>query len=285
MQICKTKQELKDCLAQHSRECRVLVPTMGALHEGHASLLRQGRQLAGDTGVLVGTIFLNPVQFNRSSDLASYPVSPDADIALCTECGVDVLFMPSVEEMYMPDRSIIVEERDLSSRLCGATRPGHFAGVCLVVHKLFNLVAPSDALFGKKDYQQLAIIRRLVRDMDIAVKIHGVETVRADDGLALSSRNLLLSHTHRAAAPQIRASLLDAKARRERGESVVSILAHLRSQLEAIAGVKVDYAEMLDADDLRPLRETSRCALLALAAYFGEVRLIDNIEIPTHDHC
>ncbi len=280
MHICKTKQELRDTLAQLRQPRTVLVPTMGALHEGHATLLRQGRELAGASGLLVATIFLNPVQFNRSSDLDSYPCTPEQDIACCELSGVDVLFMPQVDEMYEPDRSIVLEERDLSTRLCGATRPGHFAGVCLIVHKLFNLIAPSDAVFGKKDYQQLAIIRRLVRDMDIPVRIHGAETVRAADGLALSSRNLLLTPEHRAAAPALRANLLDAQQQMQQGISPELVLEQVRTRLSAVDGAVIDYAELLDADDLRPLREASRCALLAIAVFFGEVRLIDNIEIP-----
>ncbi len=280
MQICTTKQELLDRLASCRRERVVLVPTMGALHEGHASLLAQGRSLAGEDGALVATVFLNPVQFNQASDLDSYPCTPEDDIACCEAAGVDILFMPQISEMYSPDRSIIIEEQSLSNSLCGETRPGHFAGVCLIVHKLFNLVSPTDAVFGKKDYQQLAIIRRMVRDMDIQVRIHGVETVRASDGLALSSRNLLLTPEHRAVAPRIRENLLLARQSFADGVGVQDILNALRSDLESLDGVKVDYAEILDAENLQTLSAESKTALLAIAAFFGKVRLIDNIEIP-----
>ncbi len=280
MQICRNKAELRELLSSSQSSPRVLVPTMGALHAGHATLLREGRALAGEDGLLVATVFLNPVQFNQSQDLANYPCTPEADVACCESCGVDVLFMPAVDEMYAPDRSIVVEEKVLSERLCGATRPGHFAGVCLIVHKLFNLISPTDAIFGKKDYQQLAIIKRLVRDMDIAVRIHGAETVRAEDGLALSSRNELLLPEHRAAAPAIRREILAAKQSMMAGDSVEQILRKLRQQLESIADVQVDYAEILDADNLQEIRDSSTTALLAVAAFFGAVRLIDNIEIP-----
>ncbi len=279
MQICTTKQELLNHLSTYTQHRRVLVPTMGALHEGHAALLDQGRDLAGQDGILVATVFLNPVQFNQASDLDSYPCTPDEDIACCESRGVDVLFMPAISEMYSPDRSITVEEHELSTRLCGATRPGHFAGVCLIVHKLFNLISPTDAIFGKKDYQQLAIIRRLVRDMDIQVNIHGAETVRACDGLALSSRNLLLTAQHRAEAPRIREQLLQARDHFLQGQAIEGILSQLRSNLESIEGVQIDYADFLDAETLQPISQDSKLALLAIAAFFGKVRLIDNIEM------
>lgn len=210
MHIISTKEELRRALATPAPRT-VLVPTMGALHAGHASLLNQARALAGPHGRVVASVFLNPVQFDNAGDLAAYPSAPDADIALCRNCGVDLLFMPTPGEMYAPDRSMRVEETHLASVLCGATRPGHFAGVCLVVAKLFNLVQPTDAVFGKKDYQQLAILRRMVRDLDIPVILHGAEIVRETDGLALSSRNARLTPEHRAAAPALRRSLLAAR--------------------------------------------------------------------------
>ena len=257
----------------------MLVPTMGALHEGHASLLRQARELAGDLGTVVSSVFLNPVQFDNASDLATYPQTPEADLDVCRKCGVDVVFMPTPEVMYCPDRSITLEETHLSTVLCGAKRPGHFAGVCLVVNKLFNLVQPTDAIFGKKDYQQLAILRRLVRDLDIPVCLHGAEIVRGEDGLALSSRNVRLTPEHRAAAPTIRRSLLAAREAYRAGKSASEVCAAVVSTLEAIPGVRVDYAELVDAETLHPQTDENRLALLAVAAYFGDVRLIDNIEL------
>ncbi len=279
MQCVHTKSELRQALAVQDKQPRVLVPTMGALHAGHASLMRQGRAIAGEHGLLVATIFLNPVQFDNAGDLQAYPTTPESDLALCEECGVDLVFMPNPDEMYAVDRSMVLEENYLSTVLCGAKRPGHFAGVCLVVHKLFNLVQPTDAVFGKKDYQQLAILRRMVRDMDIPVTIHGAEIVREDDGLALSSRNVRLTPSHRAAAPMIQQSLQLAKSQFEQGMDAEAICAEVKFGLELIVGVHVDYVSIVDATDLHDLRDASSLALLAVAAYFGEVRLIDNIEM------
>ncbi len=279
MQCVHTKSELRQALAVQSGRPVVLVPTMGALHHGHASLMRQARTIAGDAGFVVATIFLNPVQFDNAGDLKAYPMTPESDLAICEDCGVDLVFMPQPDEMYAGDRSMQLEELYLSNVLCGAKRPGHFAGVCIVVNKLFNLVQPTDAVFGKKDYQQLAILRRMVRDMDIPVTIHGAEIVREADGLALSSRNVRLTPEHRAAAPMIQRSLQLAKSQFEQGMDADAICAELQYGLELIDGVKVDYASIVDATDLHELKDSSELALLAVAAYFGEVRLIDNIEM------
>lgn len=280
MQTASTKEELRSALSPFRGKKVVLVPTMGALHAGHASLLRQARALAGDDGVVVASVFLNPVQFDNQKDLATYPQSPEADVALCRECGVDLVFMPSPDAMYCPDRSILLEETRLSRVLCGARRPGHFAGVCLVVCKLFHLVQPTDAVFGKKDYQQLAILRRMVRDLDIPVTLHGAEIVRDADGLALSSRNARLTPQHRMAAPVIYRSLLAAKEAYARGAGCREVCSSVQSALEAVPGVKVDYVELVDAETLESGNFSSPLALLAVAAYFGEVRLIDNMELP-----
>lgn len=279
MQTAYSKEDLRKALAPLRSGRVVLVPTMGALHEGHASLLRQARVLAGDSGCVVASVFLNPVQFDNAGDLSAYPQTPEADLELCRSCGVDVVFMPTPEVMYCADRSVAVEETHLSGVLCGARRPGHFAGVCLVVGKLFNLVQPTDAIFGKKDYQQLAILRRMVRDLDFPITLHGAEIVREQDGLALSSRNVRLTPEHRAAAPGIRKALLAAADSFRRGVSAEDICAGVRSALEGIPGVRVDYAELCDAETLHELTDSGRPALLAVAAYFGEVRLIDNIEL------
>lgn len=279
MQTAYTKEELRAILAPQRGRRIVLVPTMGALHEGHASLLRQARLLAGDDGCVVASVFLNPVQFDNAGDLATYPKTPRQDLETCDKCGVDVVFMPSPDTMYCADRSITLEETHLSTVLCGASRPGHFAGVCLVVNKLFNLVQPTDAIFGKKDYQQLAILRRLVRDLDIPVTIHGAEIVRGEDGLALSSRNVRLTPEHRAAAPGIRRSLLDAKEAYAAGAEISAVCECVRQTLEAIPGVRCDYVELVDAVTLHEVTDPHRLALLAVAAWFGDVRLIDNIEL------
>ena len=279
MQTANTKEELRSMLAPHRGKRMVFVPTMGALHEGHASLLRQACELAGPEGCVVASVFLNPVQFDNAGDLATYPKTPAQDLETCDKCGVDVVFMPSPDTMYCGDRSILLEENHLSTVLCGASRPGHFAGVCLVVCKLFNLVQPTDAIFGKKDYQQLAILRRMVRDLDIPITIHGAEIVRGDDGLALSSRNVRLTPEHRAAAPAIRRNLLEAREAYAAGASAESVCATVRSNLESIAGVRCDYVELVDAETLHEVTSQHRLALLAVAAWFGDVRLIDNIEL------
>ncbi|MCH5284796.1 MAG: pantoate--beta-alanine ligase [Akkermansiaceae bacterium] len=281
MRRVTTKRELRAALTAGNNERRVLVPTMGALHAGHAALLRQARELAGSEGVVVASVFLNPTQFDNAGDLSAYPRTPEEDVNLCAECGVDILFMPEPQEMYRADRSLCVEETQLSRVLCGASRPGHFAGVCLVVSKLFNLVQPTDAIFGKKDYQQLAILRRMVRDLDFPIVLHGADIVREKDGLAVSSRNVRLTPEHRAAAPAIYASLLAAAESFARGASPVQVSGVVRAALERLHGVRVDYAELVDAETLQPYAAgSSRPALLAVAAWFGEVRLIDNIELP-----
>ena len=279
MQTAFTKESLRALLADHRGKRIVMVPTMGALHEGHASLMRQARVLAGQEGIVVASIFLNPVQFDNAGDLATYPQTPEADLAVCEACGVDVVFMPTPEVMYCGNRSITMEETHLSTVLCGAKRPGHFAGVCLVVCKLFNLVQPTDAVFGKKDYQQLAILRRMVRDLDIPVTLHGAEIVREADGLALSSRNVRLTAEHRAAAPTIRRALLSARDAYENGTPAVEVCRRVVDTLFVIPGVKVDYVELVDAETLHEVQDDNRLALLAVAAFFGEVRLIDNIEL------
>ncbi len=279
MQTASSKDELRAQLAPLRGGRVVLVPTMGALHEGHATLLRQARELAGAEGSVVASIFLNPVQFDNAGDLATYPQTPEADLAVCEACGVDVVFMPTPDVMYCADRSITLTEEHLSTVLCGAKRPGHFAGVCLVVNKLFNLVQPTDAIFGKKDYQQLAILRRMVRDLDMPITLHGAEIVREDDGLALSSRNVRLTPEQRAAAPGIRKALLAARNAYAIGSPVHAVCAAVEATLSAIPEVRVDYAELVDAETLHAPAD-DRLALLAVAAYFGEVRLIDNIELP-----
>lgn len=280
VQTITTKAELRRVLAQSPSPRTVLVPTMGALHAGHASLLRQARELAGPEGRVVASVFLNPIQFDNAGDLATYPKAPAEDLALCASCGVDIVFMPAPEEMYAPDRSMQIEETRLSTVLCGARRPGHFAGVCMVVAKLMNLVQPTDAVFGKKDYQQLAILRRMVRDLDMPVVLHGAEIVREQDGLALSSRNARLTPDQRATAPAIRRALLAAaEAYGGQGASADEVRAVVRSELERLPGVRIDYVDIVDAETLQPFRDEKRLALLAVAAYFGEVRLIDNIEL------
>lgn len=283
MLTASSRQELRDLLQPSRAQNRriVFVPTMGALHSGHTSLFDQARDLAGPDGTVVASIFVNPIQFNNPSDLATYPQQLDQDSAACAAHGVDILFAPSASEMYAPDRSISITESSLSQTLCGASRPGHFAGVCTVVAKLFNLVQPSDAIFGKKDYQQLAILRRLVRDLDIPVNIHGAEIVREPSGLALSSRNQRLSPDQKSLAPKIFQALQSSAAACANGNRDAIQLASATCDLLAqIPGTAIDYVAIVDASTLQPVQTISSPSLLAVAVFFGEVRLIDNIELP-----
>ncbi|MBK1881157.1 pantoate--beta-alanine ligase [Luteolibacter pohnpeiensis] len=253
----------------------VLVPTMGALHEGHLSLIRRARELAGPTGTVVVSIFVNPIQFDRASDLEGYPRPMEADLAVCEAEGVDVVFTPEVSSMYFPDRSITVLEQSLSQTLCGATRPGHFDGVCTVVLKLFLLSGCEIAVFGEKDYQQLAIIRRMVRDLNVPVEIVGGPTVREADGLAMSSRNVKLTAEQRADAPRIRKALLKASEALTKEE----ILQIASEEISASPLTRIDYLSLVDAETLQPVDDLNRPTVLATAVFYGDVRLIDNIQI------
>jgi pantoate--beta-alanine ligase len=248
---------------------------MGALHEGHLSLIRLARQRAGEKGTVAVSIFVNPIQFDRPGDLAAYPRPLETDLDACQREGVDLVFTPEAGSMYHPDRSVTVSENALSSTLCGATRPGHFDGVCTVVLKLFLLFQPDAAVFGEKDYQQLAIIRRMVRDLDVPLEILAGATLRETDGLALSSRNVRLSPAQREDAPRIRRALLHAA----HGASPAEILENARREIESPLS-RIDYLELVDAETLRPASDLSRPSVLATAVFYGDVRLIDNLLLP-----
>jgi pantoate--beta-alanine ligase len=254
---------------------RVLVPTMGALHAGHVSLIRLARQHAGPGGEVAVSIFVNPLQFEPGADFERYPRPEKADEEVCQAEGVDLLFRPSPNEMYDQDRSTFVEETVLSERLCGASRPGHFRGVCTVVTKLFHLLEPEAAVFGEKDFQQLAIVRRMVRDLDFAIEIIPAPIVRESDGLAMSSRNQYLNPEERAQAPIIRRALLAAAQSQEK--SAAAVLAQARATIESAPLARIDYAEIVGADDLQPRLTIEPRTLLAVAVFFGRTRLIDNI--------
>ncbi len=260
---------------------RILVPTMGALHEGHFALIHKAKEMAGDNGIVIVTIFVNPIQFDRSADLESYPRPLDADLAHCQRLGVDLVFTPHPDELYHPDRSINVTENQLSKQLCGATRPGHFDGVCTIITKLFNLFQPTAAIFGEKDYQQLAIIRRLKRDLNYNCEIIGHPIVREPSGLALSSRNKLLTPENRALAPEIHASLDLAQQLFHSGvTNADKLLATIRLNLiKSTPNSKIDYLECVCAETLQPISEIDRPAVIAIAVFFGKVRLIDNISL------
>ncbi len=259
-----------------------LVPTMGALHEGHLELLRAAREHVGPEGTVIISIFVNPIQFDRPEDLTSYPQPLEQDLALCEAEGVDVAFVPEAASLYASDHSILVTDSLLSKHLCGATRPGHFDGVLTIVLKLFHILHPDLAIFGKKDFQQLALIHRMVRDLNVSVKIIGHPTVREEDGLALSSRNRRLTPAHRADAPRIRRALSAARDLAPSGEQNPQVYldaARHHLLLEAPADFKIDYLEFVDSLSLQPISKFVSPATLATACLYGDVRLIDHIEI------
>jgi pantoate--beta-alanine ligase len=250
------------------------VPTMGYLHEGHASLLREGRK-RGD--VLVLSIFVNPIQFGKHEDLDRYPRNMERDCQIAEACGVDIVFIPTPFDMYPQGFQTGVSVRDIALPLCGASRPGHFDGVATVVAKLFNIVRPDVALFGRKDYQQLAVIRRMSEDLNIPVEIIGMPIVREEDGLAMSSRNAYLSTLERQSALCLIRAIRRARELFAAGERSVAVL--LRETDAVIAqesGAIVDYVEFRDGAMLRELEVADSSTLLALAVKIGSTRLIDN---------
>jgi pantoate--beta-alanine ligase len=273
--------ESTDAAQAHMRERRaksVLVPTMGALHRGHLELIRVAREHAGKDGEIAVSIFVNPLQFEPGSDFKKYPRPESTDAKFCEDAGVNLLFRP--REMYFDDRSVYVEETRLSAGLCGASRPGHFRGVCTVVAKLFNLLAPNAAVFGEKDYQQLAIIRRMVRDLNFPIEIIGVPTVREADGLALSSRNQYLNTDGRDAAPVLHQAMLRVKELVVDGEnSVTKLIDAAREVIESAKDARVDYISIVDRENLQPLETLRPNALIALAVLIGKTRLIDNLRL------
>lgn len=264
-----------------------VVPTMGALHEGHLTLLRTARARAD---IVILTIFVNPTQFGPSEDLAKYPRDEAGDIAKARACGpkmepggpaptggIDLAFCPDARAMYPDGAQTFVEVRELQKPLCGASRPGHFAGVATIVAKLFHITQPHVAVFGEKDYQQLAILRRMVRDLDFAIEIVGVPIVREADGLALSSRNAYLSTEQRVAALALGKGLAAAEAAFKAGErDATKLVAAAKAQLDAEPLVRIDYLELRDPDELSPLATVSGRAVMAIAAFVGTTRLIDN---------
>lgn len=272
MWLAKTKAKLRSHLRTAPAPI-ILVPTMGALHPGHASLIDLAREKAGRGGTVIVSIFVNPIQFDRTEDLEKYPRPLEADLAICTDLGADGVFIPGSGEMYFPNRSITVTETSLSRNLCGATRPGHFDGVCTVVLKLFILTRCDAAVFGEKDFQQLAIIRRMIRDLDLAVEIIPHPTVRETDGLAMSSRNTRLTPEHRADAPRIHRALKTASS----GRTPEHILSMATEILQESLHGKIDYLSLVDAETLAPAETLSSSTILACAVFYGDVRLIDHI--------
>ena len=277
--IATTVAEVREAVAAARRAGKSVgfVPTMGALHEGHASLVRAA---AATSQFVVVSVFVNPTQFGPNEDFAKYPRTLEADQKLCSESGAHLVFAPTAAEMY-PERSVtFVEVKELDAELDGPARPGHFRGVCTVVLKLFNIVLPDVSHFGAKDAQQARIIRQMVRDLNVPVVVRVEPTVRESDGLAMSSRNRYLSPAERALAPAIYRALQNAQARAAAGETDVARLeSALAAELAAIPGARVDYARVLDANTLQPLARLDREVLVAVAVFLGTTRLIDNIVI------
>lgn len=253
-----------------------LVPTMGYLHLGHLSLVRWARE---NCERVVVSIFVNPTQFGPDEDYDSYPVDRDRDLALLAKEGADLVYTPELRDMYAPDHSCWVVEDQVGQGLCGASRPGHFKGVTTVVCKLLQRIGPDLAVFGQKDWQQLAVIRRMVRDLDFQVQLIGRPTVRERDGLALSSRNKYLSAQEREQAPALYAGLQDLRRVVQGGQTDVQSLLHRAKQYwsSKIPQGRLEYLEIVDPETLKPLQTIDGPALAAVAFYLGRARLIDNI--------
>jgi pantoate--beta-alanine ligase len=257
---------------------RVLVPTLGALHRAHGELIRIAREHAGQKGEVAVSIFVNPLQFEPGSDYERYPRPEKQDENFCRNAGVDLLFRPTPAEMYADDRSVFVEEAKLSSTLEGKSRSGHFRGVCTIVTKLFNILSPDAAVFGEKDFQQLAIIRRMVHDLNFKIDIVAVPTIREGDGLAFSSRNEYLNLEERKQAPVLRRALLAAAEKEKAGEKSAKLIVGLaRNVISEASLARIDYVNLVDAENLQPVEIVRPKSVLALAVFFGRTRLIDNI--------
>lgn len=277
--ITDPKELQRQCLQWRRQGLTVgLVPTMGYLHEGHMALMDEAR---GRCDRLVATLFVNPTQFGPGEDLGSYPSDFDGDRAKAEAHGVDLLFAPAPDGMYEPNHATWIDVPALGEHLCGASRPGHFKGVCTVVAKLFMLAQPDVAVFGQKDWQQLAILRRMVRDLNIPVELVGHPIVREADGLALSSRNAYLTEGERAAAPALRKGLLRLAEKAGDGEHDCAALKRwLKEEYASTLPMgEVDYIEIVDPDDIVPVETIRGAALAAVAVRLGRARLIDNILI------
>ncbi|RUM99764.1 pantoate--beta-alanine ligase [Pseudaminobacter arsenicus] len=280
--IVRTVAELRALVAGWRREnLRVaVVPTMGALHEGHLSLVRAALKKADR---VIVTLFVNPKQFNSAADLAAYPRTEEDDAAKLAPLGAHLLYAPQAAEIYPDGFSTNVSVNGVSDGLCGAFRPGHFDGVATVVAKLFLQTGADFAFFGEKDFQQLLLVRRMARDLDIPIEVIACPTVREADGLALSSRNVRLSPAERQIAPKLAPVLFDATERMAEGAPVGQVLAQAGEAILAAGYDKVEYLELRSEEDLLPLAELDRPARLLVAAWLGQTRLIDNVQLsPRH---
>ncbi len=284
MQVAATPEQIRSMGSRARMQGKSigLTPTMGFLHEGHLSLVRRARD---ENDVCAVSIFVNPIQFGPNEDLEGYPRDMERDIALLKQEGVDFLYTPTVEAMYGPGFSVTVSENRLSLGMCGASRPGHFDGVCTVVMKLFNAVRPDRAYFGQKDFQQLQVIRKMTQDLDMQVEVIGCPIVREPDGLAMSSRNTYLSQDERQRALALSRSLFEASDLFGRGERRARvILDGAFDFLTSTQGVEPEYVELRDAETLETVAENiAKRSVLAVAARVGPARLIDNILLDPHN--
>lgn len=283
MPVAATVSAVRQAVSQARREGRSigLVPTMGALHAGHVSLIQTARR---ETGFVVASIFVNPTQFGPSEDFSRYPRPMDQDLEMCRHQGVDLVFAPDTEIMYPPGFRAFIEVQGLQDVLCGASRPGHFRGVATVVLKLFNIVQPDVAYFGQKDAQQTRIIEKMVRDLDVPVRIRVCPIIREPDGLALSSRNQYLNAQQRRHATVLHQALEEARARIEAGERDANIVRQaMTNRIQVTPGAVLDYAAVVDAEMLQPLERVTGKVLLAVAVKFGATRLIDNAAVSAED--
>src|SRR5690349_13920554 len=273
--VVRSVAALRAATQPHRREGQRigLVPTMGALHQGHLELVKAARRHAD---FVVATIFVNPLQFNQNEDLDAYPRDESTDLNLLAATGADLVFAPNVSEMYPKNFSTEVKVGELTRYLDGPARPGHFEGVATVVTKLFNQTQPDIACFGEKDFQQLQVIRRLTRDLDLPIEIIPVPTVRDEDGLAMSSRNRYLTEKQRIAAAMLPAALKDAVKALQGGVAAAPILEKTRAALRAAGFNPIDYVELCDSETLQPLAAAREGSRLFAAAHLGQTRLIDN---------
>lgn len=274
MQVTKTVEETRKQIKQWKKEGKTigLVPTMGFLHEGHASLIRKCRE---QNDIVVVSDFVNPTQFGPNEDLEAYPRDFERDSKLCESLGADLIFARSPEDMYH-DPHAFVSIDTLSETLCGKTRPIHFKGVCTVVTKLFHIVAPDRAYFGEKDAQQLAIIRKMVKDLNFDIEIVGCPIVREEDGLAKSSRNTYLNDKERQAALCLSRAVKTGKEVIYTGADAKEVLNPMKAIIEAEPLARIDYVMMVDALTMQPIEKADRDVLVAMAVYIGKTRLIDN---------
>ena len=278
MKIVSTVEEVRAQVKEWKKEGYTIgfVPTMGYLHEGHASLM----DAAGENDKVVVSIFVNPIQFGPNEDLESYPRDLEHDAKVCEEHGVDLIFHPTPEEMYGEHFYTYVDMDVLTKELCGLSRPVHFRGVCTVVNKLFNIVTPDHAYFGEKDAQQLDIIKRMVKDQNMPLEIHGCPIIREEDGLAKSSRNTYLSEEERKAALVLSRSIFLGKEMVEKGErDAKKVVAAMTAEIEKEPLAKIDYVKVVDLETMQQVETIEHDILTAIAVYIGKTRLIDNFMV------